>query len=1349
MPAAAKWGDLVLGIDIHMVVVPGSPNPWPLPHPFIGIVFDPLGAALSAVLGGGPVLVNGMPAATVATDVLGLSHAPMPPGTTFAPNDVPDNAGTFVTGSKTVYFGGLSAGRAGSLVSSCNFPINVPTSSCIAPPSGPPVDVGGPDAFDATALIMRGMRTKWFSNKIHSAFRIKPRSRMSKLVCFLTGHPVDVMTGEVLTDAVDFELPGPLPFVFERNYYSGDETAGALGPAWHHPLEASVDESPLRGHRLSLDVRLPDGRVARHLDLAVGASEWRDQDRYTLARDEAGYTLTFWDGTSYRFEPAEGATVTHPLAKISDRCGNAITLRYRDGRLHDGTDSAGRHLRFVMRGSRLVAVRVRRPESGGDTWHTLVRYSYNEEGYLVAAEDAAGHSFRYAYKGGVLIQETNRNGLSFYFEYDWYAPGGYCVHTWGDGKIYERKITYHKEQFATVVEDGRGGRTAYFGNGDGLVEREIDPMGVERRYEWGDGFRKVAEIDGLGRRTEWAYDARGNRTVERDALGHETRWAYNALNLPVEMVDATGAAWRWAYDHRGKLVREVDPIGGESRFKYDRRGLLLSVEDPLGRNVQLEHDGQGNCIAVMTPGGAVSRYEFDDLGRVIKAVDARGVQVRLEHDVCGRVVRVERSDGAFIRVKRDAEGNVIEREDEARRVWRYAYRGINKLEKQVDPEGGIVQISYDSDEALVALTNERGEVYRYERDRAGRVVKEVGFDGRTLACLYDRVGHTKRVTTGGGKHISLERDALGRLIKLRMPGPILPGAVLPSVQEFEFAYDARGELVRARNAASDVTFVRDALGRVVEERAGDVIVESRYNAAGERVLLRTSLGHEAHFGFDQWGTLEQVSFGHSQRFGDFTPESLREGGPRVRAPWKSAITRDRVGDEVARQLPGEVTSHWDWDHVGRPAVRTMEAPEVALELGYRWKSDEELEALVMGKGREVVFGHDRRGHLIWSVMPGGRTEHQPVDTVGNVYRSEGRSDRQYGAGGRVEEANGVRYVHDADGQLVEKVLPDGARWRYAWDVLGQLVDVVRPDGAKISFAYDALGRRVRKDSPGKTTRYLWDGDDLIHEITEGAPLETWLWEPGSLSPVAKAAGDERFAVIADHRGVPLIVVDEEGKTAWLGGISPLGEAWIQVAETACPWRFAGQYGDEETGLYYNRFRYFDPGLGRYISQDPIGPEGGLGLYNYVPEPWAWIDPLGLACKNHQTGKRGERIARNYLQKLGFNILGSVRNKSGHGIDIVARDAAGMLRFFEVKTTEGLYAAGLAGAQKNGATQFVWSRLARAAQGRRFWQATSDPQTQSKALSLMQEIQNSGGSGSIKGEVLRVVLGNGTITRSPW
>ena len=134
--------------------------------------------------------------------------------------------------------------------------------------------------------------------------------------------------------------------------------------------------------------------------------------------------------------------------------------------------------------------------------------------------------------------------------------------------IFDRRITYDEAKHVTIVDDSRNGRTQYYGNPAGLVDREVDPMGLETKYEWHpEQYRKTAEIDGLGNRIEWAYDARGNVVLERDALGQETRWAYNDLNVPVTRVDTAGGMWKREHDGRGKVVRSTNPLGEMTHFK--------------------------------------------------------------------------------------------------------------------------------------------------------------------------------------------------------------------------------------------------------------------------------------------------------------------------------------------------------------------------------------------------------------------------------------------------------------------------------------------------------------------------------------------------------------------------------------------------------------------------------------------------------------------------------------------------------------------------------------------------------------------------------------------------------------
>jgi RHS repeat-associated protein len=154
---------------------------------------------------------------------------------------------------------------------------------------------------------------------------------------------------------------------------------------------------------------------------------------------------------------------------------------------------------------------------------------------------------------------------------------------------------------------------------------------------------------------------------------------------------------------------------------------------------------------------------------------------------------------------------------------------------------------------------------------------------------------------------------------------------------------------------------------------------------------------------------------------------------------------------------------------------------------------------------------------------------------------------------------------------------------------------------------------VSKETGGVATTYVWDGDILLHETTGGSPPVTWYHAPDSFEPIARFDGDRWHHIVTDQVGAPLAVYAEDGTPVWEGQMDTYGALCPPPVDgQLCPWRWPGQYHDEETGLALNGWRYYDSSLGQYISKDPLGIEGGLALYAYVHDPLTWIDPLGLS-----------------------------------------------------------------------------------------------------------------------------------------
>jgi RHS repeat-associated protein len=377
--------------------------------------------------------------------------------------------------------------------------------------------------------------------------------------------------------------------------------------------------------------------------------------------------------------------------------------------------------------------------------------------------------------------------------------------------------------------------------------------------------------------------------------------------------------------------------------------------------------------------------------------------------------------------------------------------------------------------------------------------------------------------------------------------------------------------------------------------------------------------------------------------------------------FEARFTRDSFGFELERAFPGGVSSRWQRDNLGRPLKQELWARERwSGERQYQWEVRDRLKSIVDTSTGPVRYRHDAVGTLTAAVYDDGHVELRLPDAVGNLFRSERRDDRKYGPAGQLLETKGpsgtVRFDYDAEGNLVKKTEADGRAWQYQWDATGMLAKVVRPDGFVVEMRYDALGRRVSKSYGGKVTRWIWNGNQPIHEWVEAEPgsqarqpeapgLEsvlsaqrqallqtrsaqgppegaasrgtreepiTWLFEPGTFVPVGKLVGEEHFGIVADPLGVPIRMYDRTGREVWSAELGIYGELRnVRGERQACPFRWPGQYDDEETGLYYNRFRYYDPRAGQYVSQDPIELAGGFELYAYVRDPLSWIDPLGL------------------------------------------------------------------------------------------------------------------------------------------
>jgi RHS repeat-associated protein len=1254
MMPAAKMMDPVMGIDIHIIQPPGPVPPLPIPHPFVGMLFDPMELAPFV---GASVFVNGMPKATAGSEGKALPpHIPI--GGVFVPPP-PGNECEMFMGSATVLFEGEPASYLALPALSCQSigmpspprakkkpkPIlKLPTSVVLPIPAGPPVLIGGPPTISMSVIGMKvamgalgkaakklrrmlkgSQKAKAISKRIHAAAKkamdklgVPPsvRNKVHKGICTVTGHPVDVATGKVFTDNVDFELPGPIPLRWERTWFSTSVYRGPLGHGWHHAYDLSLVEE-----KRAVAVRLPDGRPLGFPRLDKGESFYQRSEKLTLLRDEGGYALRTQDHLLFRFSAEPSVSGEHPLVSLSNLAGDSIRFAYgAQGHLEAIRDSAGRILSVRTDGEgRILRILAPHPEIA-DQDFPIISYAYDEHSDLVEARDAHGHPWRYAYRNHLLVRETNRNGLNFNFTYDGGDASAKCIRTWGDGGIYDRKLSYDEAKGITTEENSLGHRASYHWQDSGLVTRVINPMGHPSSTRY-NAFNEVeAEMDELGLETSYAYDDRGNRIRLQGADGAvlEFRFAHDQV---VWARDALGGEWHWDYDAMRRLVQSTDALGRKTGYRYDG-ARLVGVIDPAGGESVLRYGPSGELRSLTAPDGGESAWEFDRLGHCVASIDPAGNVQRRRFDLLGRITKVEEPDGDVREVEYDPEGNAVRAADRHRKVS-FHYQGLNRMASRAE-NGVTVAFLYDTEESLIGIRNPHGFAYSFELDATGEVAAESGFDGLRKTYLRDAKGRVAILERASGLRTVYRYDAADRVIE----------ALHSDGEKETYGYGADGRLTEAANGSSKVSFRRDAVGQVIEEDQGGHKVESSYDPLGNRVAVASSLGASQRMERDARGEVTRIVLGAQD------------------APaWEARITRDALGLELERTLPGGVRSKWSRDRLGRPLRHQIATARGFHSRDYAWDVQDRLKSIRDSGRGPTAYAHDPLGNLLWAEGPDGSHLFRVPDAVGNLFRSPDRDDRKYGPAGELLEAHGpkgiVRYAYDPDGNLIGRTEPGEKVWTYGWNAAGMLATVDRPDGQRVEFRYDAVGRRTCKSFQGRTTRWVWDGNNPLHEwVAEEAresPI-TWLFEPETYSPIAKMAGGECFSILTDHLGTPIAMFDAAGQESWSANIDIHGRMTrLKGGKGACPFRFPGQYEDEETGLYYNRYRYYDPESSLYISRDPLGLSAGIQLHAYVHDPLVWMDPLGLEgdCKSLAKAQRKKlRRIEELAQTPGLSGLNS-------------------------------------------------------------------------------------------------------------
>ncbi|MGK3971695.1 RHS repeat-associated core domain-containing protein [Sorangium sp. So ce118] len=1061
------------------------------------------------------------------------------------------------------------------------------------------------------------------------------------------GDPVDIATGRVFTIPVtDLHLPGPLPLTLTRSYTSAarDRDVG-LGRGWYHSYAWEVEARRGRTRLWTGNGLYVDFSPMRVGESAVGPSGW------LLVRGQTGFVLDRGDGRWLVFEHVWQER--YLLSAETDSHDNRVSFFYKNGVLVQIVDSVGRRVevRSTSEG-RISSFEVKNAAHRGQLI-PFARYRYDDAGDLVLAEDATGAATRYTYNDHLLTCQEHPTGLCFYFRYD---GEGRCVETWGafpdrqdeslaadvpavlaDGitaakGIFHTKLEYGPDNYVEAADSISVER--FFGNDFGSVDKAVTAAGVfSRTYDaWGN---LLSFTDAMGATTRWERDARGRELRIIDPLGRVTMFERDADGHIQRAIDPAGGVIETARLTGGLAWR--DAIGATFEVYFDRRGLTTRTVAPNGGQTRYTYDGHGNLVESTDPTGAVTQYAYDYWGRRQSMRDASGAMVTYTYDNAGRLRSERTPDGGVTRYEYDPSGNCTAVQHPNGHSTTHRYAGYNRIVETREPDGRISKYRYNREGRLVEVHNSHGEVHRIRLNTARLVSEEVTFDGRTLRYRYDAMGRVVQFENGLGEKTEYVYDLVGRVIEHQYPDG--------GVETFE--YDELDYIIAAHGPSGDVYFERNLLGWVTRERqltGGETFaVDTTHDLMGNVVERKTSLGHHEAWVRDVAGRAVRVTLDGKEELG---------------------VVRDVLGRETTRYLPrgGRVDVAYDGlDRmvqrvVSRGAAGRLVAPglpdwvgalprDVTLRQAYHYTPQGDIAAVDDDRSGIERWDHDPRGQVLARTDVHGHGEHFRYDAEGNVRElGPGAPGREYGRGNVLLRRGPVSYVWDGDGRLLKRrvLMTNGeeATTSYEWNGAGLLRAVVRPDGIRVEHVYDPFARRLekrvlRRDEHGRmatvsTTRFIWDGDALVHEIKRAWGAEgdrviqerTYCTDEEMSAPWAQrdarsSEGDamsaEWYYYLNDTVGRPERLLDAAGnvacdldRTVW-GAARPREGARVET-----PLRFLGQYYDDETGLAFNRYRYYDPAVGRYISADPIGLLGGQNGFAYAGNrPTKMVDPTGL------------------------------------------------------------------------------------------------------------------------------------------
>jgi RHS repeat-associated protein len=569
------------------------------------------------------------------------------------------------------------------------------------------------------------------------------------------------------------------------------------------------------------------------------------------------------------------------------------------------------------------------------------------------------------------------------------------------------------------------------------------------------------------------------------------------------------------------------------------------------------------------------------------------------------------------------------------------------------PAGERIVVTRDPAGLIAAVTNPSGETTSYQRDALGNVTRITDHLQNAIQLDYGvagcgcATGNVTKVTYPNGTTIAFEYDGLDRLRRRtdRLGRTSLwthdpEGSVLTwqnrNGETVRYGYDLLGRLVRKELPGNEVvTFAYDLAGNLASAADPFCVLELQHDAFHRLTQATTllelpigtgapqTLAHTLGYTYDRVGNRTAMvdSFGVASLA--YTYDDLHRPRTVSRATDPSqrwSFAYDAAGRRTTTTIAksGVVTTDL-WDRARNLVARVAQtAPAAGVATVHDPSGRANAETRVLGPVPETwAFAYDGAGRL---------TAAAATALFGDTRVSRTHT---YDVDGRLRSDGEYDYTFDPEGRLVQRgrigsTLTD----RYTYDAEGRQRSHVQTFDSgtgpvtllTVRYCHDPLGRRIAKDVNGVTTRYVHDRDDVLHEVDLLNRVER--------SYVHGSGVDEHLAVLdavtgrvlhvhQDRLGSVVALSDDSGALVQRYRYDEFGNL-IGESDPSLFFAFAftGRERDDETGWYHLRARAYDPRIGRFLREDPLGTDGGFNLYAYVEnDPINLTDPFGLQSSN--------------------------------------------------------------------------------------------------------------------------------------